>query len=61
VSVNSVLTVSGTHLSFWEAAGCGMAALIPPGQRGAEPLDFTKVDEERAVGAVYSIKGVARV
>lgn len=38
-----------------------MAALIPPGQRGAEPLDFTKVDEERAVGAVYSIKGVARI
>lgn len=37
------------------------SGLVPPGQRRAEPLNFAKVDEEGAVGAVHTIIGVARV
>lgn len=51
----------GIHLSLWWAADCRMGSMVPPGQRGAEPLDLAKVDEERAVRTVHSIKGIARV
>lgn len=39
----------------------GGAGVIPPGQRGAEPLHFAQVDQEGAIGTVHPIEGVARV
>lgn len=39
----------------------GGGGLVPPGQRGAEPLHLAQVDQEGAVGAVHAIEGVARV
>lgn len=38
-----------------------MGCLVPPGQRGAEPLDLTEVDEEGTLGAVHPKEGVAGV
>lgn len=49
------------HLSLRLRLQGGCSGLVPPGQRGAEPLNLTKVDEEGAVGAVDAIKGIARV
>lgn len=37
------------------------AAVIPPDQRGAEPLHFTQVDEEGTVRTVHTVEGIARV
>lgn len=56
---------SSPHLSLWgfglmRVLGGG-AAVVPPGQRGAEPLHFTQVDEEGAVRAINAIEGVARI
>lgn len=50
-------------LSLVDVLGAGLAAVVvvPPGQRGAEPLHFTEVDKEGAVGAIDTIEGVARV
>lgn len=50
-----------SHLCLWYGVDGGLNALIPPGKKGAEPLHFTQVDEERTVGAIYSIEGVAGV
>ena len=44
----------------WRVQG-GRGSLVPPGQRGTEPLDFAQVDEEGAIRAVHTVKGVARV
>lgn len=49
------------YLSFgWRLQG-GCGSLVPPGQWGTEPLHLTQVDEEGAIGAVHTVKGVARV
>lgn len=53
---------SQAHLDFGEGLGCPLGSrLVPPGQRGAEPLDLTEVDEEGAFGAVHPEEGVAGV
>ena len=39
----------------------GGAAVVPPGQRGAEPLHLAQVDKEGAVGAVHPVEGIAGV
>lgn len=39
----------------------GCSSLVPPGQRGAEPLHLAQVDEKGAVRAVHAIKCIARV
>lgn len=44
----------------WRLQG-GCSGLIPPGQRGAEPLHLAQVGEEGAIGAVHAVKGIARV
>lgn len=37
------------------------AAVVPPGQWGAEPLHLTEVNEKGAVGAVHTVEGIAGV
>lgn len=53
---------SQAYLDFGEGFGDRLGGrLVPPRQRGAEPLDLTEVDEEGALGAVHPKEGVARV
>lgn len=50
------------YLDFGEGLGSPLGGrLVPPGQRGAEPLDLTEVDEEGTLGAVHPEEGVARI
>lgn len=51
-----------THLSLGGALlHDGRGGVVPPGQRGAEPLHLAQVDEEGAVRAVHPVEGVAGV
>ena len=53
---------SHAYLDLGEGLGSPPGGrLVPPGQRGAEPLDLTEVDEEGALGPVHPEEGVARV
>lgn len=55
-------THSHTYLDFGEGlAGSLGGRLVPPGQRGTEPLDLTEVDEEGTLGAVHPEEGIAGV
>lgn len=56
-----VSSASLFHLFLgWRLQG-GCSSLVPPGQRGAEPLDFAQVDEEGAVRAVHAVESIAGV
>lgn len=50
-----------SHLDPWKRLWGRCGCVVPPGQRGAEPLHLAQVDEEGAVGAVHPVEGVARV
>lgn len=53
---------SHAYLDLGEGLGSPPGGrLVPPGQRGAEPLDLTEVDEEGALGPIHPEEGVARV
>lgn len=55
-------THSRAYLGLRDGLGGHLGSrLVPPGQRGAEPLDLAEVDEEGALGAVHSEEGVAGV
>lgn len=49
------------YLSLGRRLQGGGRRLVPPGQRGAEPLHLAQVDEEGAIRTVHTVKSVARV
>lgn len=58
INTNSFLSV---YLFFRRRLQGGGCSLVPPGQRGAEPFNFTQVYKEGAVGAIHTVEAVARV
>lgn len=59
------MCVSPPHLSLWSlclvCVLCGGTAVVPPDQRGTEPLHLTQVDQKGTVWTVHTVEGIAGV